>query len=245
MFAGHTGGMRQALSRQRLLDLTSLTVIRRPASLTEEVYSRLYDQLMTHDIAPGDRLSVDSLARTLDVSQTPVREALVRLEAQGLVVKVHLVGYRVAERIARDRLDQIYELRLLTEPHLAAQAALRMGDEERRALSGLAAAMVSEGAFGTPEAYARFSRLDEAFHRAIATASGNLVIADALADLHIHVHLFRVSRPPTAISDAIHEHDRLVGAIINGNADAARDAMEKHILRSRQRFGGDKDQARI
>ncbi|WP_280516122.1 GntR family transcriptional regulator [Pelagibacterium lentulum] len=64
----------------------------RPTSLAEEVYSRLYDQLMTHAIAPRDRLSVDSLARTLNVSQTPIREALVRLEAQGLVVKIHPVG---------------------------------------------------------------------------------------------------------------------------------------------------------
>jgi DNA-binding GntR family transcriptional regulator len=211
-----------------MFDLNSLTGIKRPASLTEEVYSRLYDQLMTHGIAPGARLAVDGLARELDVSQTPIREALVRLEAQGLVVKVHLVGYRVAERMARDRLDQIYELRLLTEPRLA----------DRRALNDIAAEMAAEeAAMHTPKAYARFSRLDEAFHRMIAMASGNQVIAGALADLHVHVHLFRLARPPTAISDAIREHGRLVAAIACGDPAAAEKAMLHHIRRSRRRFG--------
>jgi DNA-binding GntR family transcriptional regulator len=224
--------------------LDSLTGIKRPASLTEAVYWRLYDQLMTHGIAAGARLSVDSLARELDVSQTPIREALVRLEAQALVVKVHLVGYRVAERIARDRLDQIYEMRLLTEPRLAALAAERMTDPDRRALTEMAAEMAAEeGAAQAPEAYARFSRLDEAFHRLIATASGNQVIANALADLHVHVHLFRLSQPPTAISDAILEHDRLVAAIVGGDAAAAEAAMLQHVLRSRRRYGEERLQA--
>lgn len=223
---------------QGMFELNSLTGIKRPASLTEEVYSRLYDQLMTHGIAPGARLAVDGLARELDVSQTPIREALVRLEAQGLVVKVHLVGYRVAERMARDRLDQIYELRLLTEPRLAALAAERMGDADRRALNDIAAEMAAEeAAMHTPKAYARFSRLDEAFHRMIAMASGNQVIAGALADLHVHVHLFRLARPPTAISDAIREHGRLVAAIACGDPAAAEKAMLHHIRRSRRRFG--------
>jgi DNA-binding GntR family transcriptional regulator len=216
--------------------MSELGGIKRHGSLTEEVYSRLYDALMTHAILPGARLSVDSLARSLDVSQTPIREALVRLEAQGLVVKVHLVGYRVAERMARDRLDQIYELRRLTEPRLAALAAERIDDDEKRELAQIAAEMAGTSALDTPETYARFSRLDEAFHRKIAAASGNQIIADALADLHVHVHLFRLSRPPTAISDAVLEHGRLLAAISSGDAAAAEAAMLQHILSSRRRF---------
>jgi DNA-binding GntR family transcriptional regulator len=218
------------------------TGIKRPGALAEEVYSRLYDQLMTHSIAPGAKLSVDALARTLDVSQTPIREALARLEAQGLVVKIHLVGYRVAQPMDRERLDQIYELRLLTEPRLAALAAQRIGGEERSSLISISAEMEAEGASQTPDGYARFSRLDEAFHRKIAAASGNRVIEDALAALHVHVHLFRISQPSTAISDAILEHGKLVRAIVAGDADAAEGAMLEHILSSRQRFTDERSQ---
>jgi DNA-binding GntR family transcriptional regulator len=217
----------------------SLTDIRRPVALTEEVYARLFDQMMTHGIAPGTKLSVDALARTLNVSQTPIREALARLEAQGLVVKVHLVGYRVAERLERSRLDQIYEMRLLTEPHLAALAARNIGEKERAELAALWQNMDTGAAFRTPEDYARFSRLDEEFHRGIAAASGNKVIADALSGLHVHVHLFRMSQPPTAISDAILEHRRIVAALAAADPDAAARAMRDHILNSQRRFAQD------
>ena len=219
--------------------MNSLVGIKRPSALAEEVYSRLYDQLMTQGIAPGAKLSVDGLARTLDVSQTPIREALTRLEAQGLVVKVHLVGYRVAPPMDRERLDQIYELRLLTEPRLAALAAERISAEVGDALLSTVKQMEVEGAAPTPEAHARFSRLDEAFHRQIAAASGNSVIAEALAALHVHVHLFRLSQPRTAIADAIVEHGTLVQAIADGDPRAAGNAMLEHILKSRRRFADD------
>jgi len=219
--------------------MSSLEGIRRPVALAEEVYSRLYDQLMTHCIAPGARLSVDGLARTLNVSQTPIREALARLEAQGLVVKTHLVGYRVAKPVARERLDQIYEMRLLTEPRLAALAAERISSDSRRELLAIAAQMEAAGTLASAENYARFSRLDDAFHQCIAAASGNLVIADALAALHVHVHLFRLSRPPTAIADAVLEHGQVLEAIVAGNARAAEEAMLRHILHSRRRFAED------
>ena len=212
------------------------TGIRRPGALAEEVYSRLYDQLMTHSIEPGAKLSVDGLARSLDVSQTPIREALARLEAQGLVVKVHLVGYRAAQPMTRERLDQIYELRLLTEPRLAALAAERISPNDREDLAAMSEEMAGMDGASTPEAYALFSRLDEAFHRKIAAASGNRVIEDALAALHVHVHLFRMSRPPSAISEAILEHAALVEAIAAGEAKTAEDAMLDHILNSRRRF---------
>ncbi|MEQ8600323.1 MAG: GntR family transcriptional regulator [Devosia sp.] len=216
--------------------MRSLTDIRRPPALTEEVHARLFEQLMTHSIAPGTKVSVDALSRSLNVSQTPIREALARLEAQGLVVKIHLVGYRVADRIAPDRLEQIYEFRLLTEPHMAARAAERMSTQERTNLLAQCRRMESDHNVHTPQDYAGFSRLDEAFHHAIAVASGNTVIKDALSALHLHVHLFRMSQPPTAVSDAIEEHGRIAQAIAAADPQAAEAAMRRHVVNSRRRF---------
>lgn len=219
--------------------MQALSGIKRPSALAEEVYSRLYEQLMTHSIAPGAKLSVDGLARLLDVSQTPIREALARLEAQGLVVKVHLVGFRVAAPMNRDQLDQVYEMRLLNEPRLAALAAERINPEDKQDLLSICEEMAGMARTGAPEDYARFSRLDEAFHRKIAAASGNRVIEDALAALHVHVHLFRLSQPPSAIEHAVLEHEALGRAITDGDAEAAAAAMLNHILKSRQRFAND------
>ena len=80
----------------------------RPASgssgrprLADDVYDFLLSQLMTLRIEPGERVTIDALARELGVSQTPIRDALNRLAADGLVVRVHLAGYRVAPQITR------------------------------------------------------------------------------------------------------------------------------------------------
>ena len=102
--------------------------LRRPVRLGEEVYNALYSQLMSHKIPPGGRIAVDSLVRELGVSQTPIREALSRLEAQGLVIKTHLIGYSAADRLNSVRFEQLYEVRLLLEPAMAAKAALHMPD---------------------------------------------------------------------------------------------------------------------
>ena len=217
--------------------MSALANIQRPPGLTEEVYARLFEQLMTHSIAPGTKLSVDALSRSLNVSQTPIREALARLEAQGLVTKVHLVGYRVADRITPDRLEQIYEFRLLTEPHMAAMAAEKMSDEARSDLLAQQQHMASDCRFDTPQSYANFSRLDEAFHHAIASGSGNKVLEAALSDLHVHVHLFRMSQPPTAVLDAVEEHNRIAQTIAAADPRGAEASMREHIVNSKRRFG--------
>lgn len=85
---------------------------------------------MSQKIQPGDRISIDNLARELGVSQTPIRKALSRLEAQGLVVKTHLIGFSAASQMDRARLDQLYELRLLLEPFAAGKAAILMTIEQ-------------------------------------------------------------------------------------------------------------------
>ena len=94
--------------RQRAID--------RPTSLAGDVYEAIFAQLMSLKIAPGARITVDSLVREFNVSQTPIREALGRLEGEGLVLKTHLIGYRAAPQITKRQLDEIYELRLRLEP---------------------------------------------------------------------------------------------------------------------------------
>ena len=74
-------------------------------------------------LPPDTRVSVDSLARELGVSQTPIREALSMLEANGLVSKRHFAGYATSPRMDRAQLDELFEFRLLIEPHAARKAA--------------------------------------------------------------------------------------------------------------------------
>lgn len=211
-------------------------MIRRPARLGDEVYNAIYASLMSLKIPPGGRISIDSLAREMGVSQTPVREALSRLEAQGLVMKTHLVGYSAANQLDRKRLDQLYELRLLLEPHAAAMAARNMADPAIENLEHLAREMASINADDPRAAYSTFAQLDSDFHDMIAQGSGNELIQEALARLHIHVHLFRLFYHSHAASTAVAEHDEIIRAIRNRDSERARSAMTIHIEKSKARF---------
>ena len=103
--------------------------IARPSGLAEEVYRRIRADIMSLKLPPESRVSVDSLARELGVSQTPIREALSMLEANGLVSKRHFAGYATTPRMDRAQLDELFEFRLLIEPHAARKAA---ADDEPR-----------------------------------------------------------------------------------------------------------------
>src|SRR5690348_10241166 len=110
-------------------------VIQRSKGLADDVYGAIFNKLMGLEIAPGARISVDGLVRQLGVSHTPIREALGRLEGEGLVVKTHLFGYSAAPQITRRRFDELYELRLLLEPDAARRAAHRIDEERMRKLT--------------------------------------------------------------------------------------------------------------
>ncbi|HEV7276818.1 MAG TPA: GntR family transcriptional regulator [Devosiaceae bacterium] len=211
------------------------TLIKRPSRLGDEVYNAIYAQLMSLKIPPGGRLSVDSLVRELGVSQTPIREALSRLEAQGLVVKTHLVGYSAAAQMDASRFEQLYQLRSLLEPFAAGQAAVNMSEEALAALTGHAAAMSPDG--GDPDiAYSRFAQWDSEFHNMVASGSGNELIQETLARLHIHVHLFRLVYHARAAAAAIEEHAEIIDAISRRDPTGAEAAMTAHIQRSKERF---------
>jgi DNA-binding GntR family transcriptional regulator len=194
----------------------------RPSGLAEEVYRRIRADIMSLRIAPDSRVSVDSLARELGVSQTPIREALSMLEANGLVSKRHFAGYQTSPRMDRAQLDELFEFRLLIEPHAAAKAAQAMKDGEKAMLES------GEGA-GSHDG---FADMDTQFHKLIAQGAGNHLIADSLARLHIHIHIFRSCFRSEIAEEAVQEHDAIIAAIRACDGAAAQGAMRRHIERS-------------
>src|ERR1700722_15408272 len=153
--------------------------IARPSGLAEEVYRRIRADIISLKLPPDTRVSVDSLARELSVSQTPIREALSMLEANGLVSKRHFAGYATSPRRDRAQLDELFEFRLLIEPHAARKAAGAMADTDIAALASGEQAPSHDA----------FADIDTEFHRLIAQGAQNHLIADSLARLHIHVHI--------------------------------------------------------
>ena len=210
--------------------------IPRANSLAGDVYDAIFAQLMSLRIAPGSRITVDNLVKEFNVSHTPIREALGRLEGEGLVVKTHLVGYRAAPQITRRRFDELYELRLLLEPHAAACAAAAM-DAERLSRFRAAAGVMSRGEGKDDRArYSAFARQDALFHDGIMELAGNELIRQTLTFQHTHFHIFRLMYHARVTEEALDEHDAILLAFANADADAARQAMQKHIENSRDRL---------
>jgi DNA-binding GntR family transcriptional regulator len=204
--------------------------------LADKVYDQLLGQMMSLRIVPGSRVTIDALARELRVSQTPIRDALNRMEADGLVVRVPHAGYRIPPQITRDRFEDMVEMRLLLEPAAARRAAESASAEQvsdlRRMLDEMAGLVERD----SHVAYGAFGLRDAAFHDLVAVTAGNEVVRESLARMHTHVHLFRLLYDTEVTYLAMGEHDEVLAAIAARDPEAAAFAMRRHILLSRDRF---------
>lgn len=205
--------------------------------LGQQIYDRLLAKLVSLEIEPNDRITVDALARELGVSQTPVREALSLLVSDGLVVKSHLRGFRAAPSLSKQEFEDFYDFRLLLEPAAAERAAARGTAEELDELRQLEQCMRERHRCTTSEsAYSEFAALDAKFHSAIASASHNRHIFEGIARLHVHVHIFRLMRDAQIATEAVEEHRFIVEAIEAHHPGRAAGAMRSHVERSRDRI---------
>lgn len=217
-------------------DAAGGTWVRRSV-LADEVYTEILARLMDGKLESGDPLSIDGTARDLGVSPTPVREALARLEATGMVVRSALRGYRVAPQLSPGELMDLMEARLLIEAHNA-HTACRHADEEflselERSIEDLRQA--PNGPHFSD--YRSYWEADERFHRLVAEQTGNRFLIGAYNSLGGHVHRFRLFAG-TGVQDAgiaTREHTAIVTAMRRGDAVQAQAAMTAHLCGVRDR----------
>jgi DNA-binding GntR family transcriptional regulator len=207
--------------------------VKRSSGLVDEVYNVIRSDIMSLRIPPDSRISVDSLVRELGVSQTPIREALSMLEGIGLVSKKHFVGYCTAPTLNRRQFDDLYEVRLLIEPFAARRAAERMTEKELHELSVFAHNM-DRGV--TRASYELFADQDSEFHSRLAAASGNVLVQDAFTRLHTHMHIFRLRFHSEVTSEAFTEHEEIINALQQRDANSAEQIMRSHLSKSYNRL---------
>lgn len=205
-------------------------------ALSDGVYERLVTELIALRLPPDAHLSVDALAKRFEVSQTPVRAALIRLAAEGLVVRKHNTGFSVAPLPSGKDFQEIYVMRELLEPAAAALAASNARLDDVKVLQDMCRCMQQLAVADTEGNYGRFAVLDGQFHARIAQISDNRHIQRALNVLHAHMHLFRLQYHVAVACDAIDEHLAVLDGIERRNADVARTAMARHIAASRARM---------
>jgi DNA-binding GntR family transcriptional regulator len=204
------------------------------APLADDVHDVLVDMIMNHRVDAGERLNIDALARSLGISPTPIREALARLEAEGLVAKEPNRGYAVAALIGLDEVRSMMDFRLLIEPAAAAEAARRITTEEATALRAFA----RTGGAGSYDATA--NRLDMAydatFHDTIARLAGNRWLRESLGRLRCHLHMYRLYHHAQQAAATKPEHLAIARAIASHDPEAAAEAMRAHLRTAMRRL---------
>ncbi|MFC7619324.1 GntR family transcriptional regulator [Microlunatus sp. GCM10028923] len=214
-----------------LRDVTEGEAVRQP--LADQMYRVLLGQLMDGVRGPGEPLNIGALSRELAVSQTPLREALARLEHTGLVRREALRGYRVASVMSLTEVRQLRDARLAIEPALAAGAATLATPEFLAAIEETHQEFdASVGvADRDTEGFQAYWRSDDRFHGLIAAQAGNPFLELAYSALAGQIQRFRMfsKMGRTGSHHAAPEHNLIMQALAQGDAEAAAARMRDHI----------------
>ena len=196
-------------------------------SLADEAYQRIAAAMLNGTIAPGARLVMDALAEELEISRTPVRDALRRLEQEGLIQPAGRRGFVVRE-IDAEEIRQTYEAREAIEGY-AARLAARRGEV---AAAEVRAAIVQAGEFEIDTPLGSYLA-NRAVHRSIVAASGNRILLELFDDLwgrglahQIYAGCFRGEDSHAALR---RKHQPIVRALKAADGDAAEAAMTSHL----------------
>lgn len=200
----------------------------------EQAAESLRDEILSGAIASGARLGEAELASRLSVSRTPIREALSRLAAEGLVELSPNRGARVATWTA-EQLREIFELRLRLEPYAVQQAVPKLTLAQLDELDELATAMNRAGRPGRTQDLTALFELNRAFHGLFIDAAGSPPLASALRGVthasvvHQNFHDYR----PDALRRSLHHHVEMVAAARAGDGDWAEAIMRAHLYNAR------------
>lgn len=195
--------------------------------LRELVFESLREAIIMGTLRPGERLMEIQLAEQMGVSRTPVREAIRKLELEGLVVMVPRKGAYVAGLSIKDIAD-VFEIRKALEGLAAELAADRISDEEienlERTLHRLADA--SDG-----KRFEEFIEIDTEFHAVLFQAGRNDRLTQIISNLREQIHRFRNTSlsMPGRMSAAVDEHRKIVEAITQHDVDEAKRLAQEHI----------------
>lgn len=215
-----------------MTDMSPVTPIpleeRSSQTLTHKVSDSLRSEIIGGFRLAGDRLNEVAIAQSLNVSRGPVREAILRLEKEGLVVISPHRGAFVKTIDPQGVLD-LFELRLALECEAVALAAVRVTGEDLvklRSLQSQSSQLVSAK-------YDGFSN-DVDLHNFIGALSMNSALAESVKNVNMELRLARLKSGsnPQRASEAVAEHNEIIKMISVRDAEGARSAMRDHLLHS-------------
>jgi DNA-binding GntR family transcriptional regulator len=211
-------------------------------TLAEKAFATLHDAIVTGALTSGRRLLIEELAEQLEMSPMPIREALRRLDAVGLVEHVPHRGARVTE-LSIDDLAEVYEARLALEPLAVRHAAERFTDEDaERASQSLARHVEAYRRNDVAQAWVSHTE----FHFALYRAAGSRWLLRLITPLWESSERYRLAHGSVqrSLDDRRREHERILEACVQREPELAAAELHNHLaltanLLSRKMGGGE------
>ncbi|WP_102960080.1 GntR family transcriptional regulator [Mangrovicella endophytica] len=193
-------------------------------SLGQKAYDLLLDRLLRRDIPPGAVIQERPLAEMLEISRTPVREALNRLESEGFITRKPGRLMVVKEFSTRELIETLH-VRQVLEVECVGLATGRVPEAELESVEAAIRALLAGDRPSAEEDW----NVDCRFHTMIATAGGNGVLADLIANLRRKTHMFNLHQVPERFEIGHREHLAIIAALRDKDRDAAREGIRTHI----------------
>lgn len=206
----------------------------RPAfqSLAEGVYQQLKRDIADFVLVPGDRFTENEISERYGLSRTPVRQALVRLQQEGLVEVFFRSGWRVLP-FDFEQFEQLYDLRMVLETSAVHRLCAANGQVDQPMLDALAAIWLVPAAQRSEDPV-QVAQWDEAFHCALVAAAGNAEMARVHRDVTERIRVIRrldFTKAPR-IDATYEEHAKILRAVQRKRADQAALLLRAHIQTS-------------
>ncbi|MGW4646882.1 GntR family transcriptional regulator [Kitasatospora sp. NPDC004289] len=196
-------------------------------SKADLAYESLRGAIAQGDLKPGERINMDELARNFGVSKIPIREAVKRLESDGLLVSRVHAGVTVAG-IDVNEMRGVFLARESIEALVAELAAQQIDDRQLAELEEVQEAMRASLAGG---ATGEMAELNSRFHRLLAEAAGYRVLGDLVEQLLLTIRRYRITAPLGERNwrSVVEEHDTIIAALRSRDPQAAAAAARAHI----------------
>ena len=200
--------------------------------LREIVYEELKRQIMIGEIPPGTRMMEVELADDMGVSRTPIREAIRKLEKEGLVSIEPRRGAYASEISIKDMVD-VLEVREFLEGMAAGLASKRITEEETEAIKHAVEAYRDAVESGNTE---EIIREDEIFHKLIVDCSGNKTLIQMINQVQELALRFRYIyyEDFSRYQNMPNEHQEILDAVLSGDPEVARKSADEHVLRLKE-----------
>jgi len=207
-------------------------VIQNPSLIRGQIYNRIKQEILSGNISPGSRVLEGRLAKQVNVSRTPVREALHALEMEGILESFPRVGYRVRQ-ITWEEAIEINEMRAVLEP-LAARKAIESEDQSYIAV--LEEVLIQSEEVAKQDKTDSFLKYDTEFDEIIVRASGIKTLLDIWATLRHRLRLYRIGaqNSPDAIKRSVKGHWRILECLKTRDQEGVKKAISEHLEDSKQ-----------